>query len=120
MKHDNQIKHILLNSAEGTSADFTNAVMNKINDLRAAHSCHRPLVPNNLKRMFLIVFSAVVTAILGLCLILSFSDPRVISRLQNMELPDLNYSKILAYTIIFWVLFSLNALLRRMFNKERW
>ena len=120
MEQDKQLKEILLNSAERASADFTSAVMKKVNGLSATPLYYQPLVNSKLKRLFLFTFGALVAAILGLCLIIALTDLHVVSWIQSMEFPDLNYNRILIFILTFWIVFTVNTLFEKkfLFRKE--
>jgi len=113
MEQDKQLKEILLNSAEGASDDFTDALMNKIHNFSAARFYYKPLVSPKLKKGFVFAFGAIVTAIVSLCLVISFTDLNIIGWIQGIQLPDLNYNKLVLFIFIFWSVFILN----RLFNK---
>ena len=120
MEQDKQLKEILLNSAERASAGFTGAVMKKVNGLSATPLYYQPLVSPKLKSLFVFTFGALVAAILGLCLIIALTDLRVVSWIQNRELPDLNYNRILYFILTFWIVFIVNTLFEKkfLFRKE--
>jgi hypothetical protein len=115
MEHDRQLKQLLLNSAERASADFTDAVMKKVNGVPARPLNYQPLVSPRLKRLFLFTFGALIAAIFGLCLIIALTDFHVVSWVQNAAFPDINYNKILIFILTFWIVFTVNTLLENKF-----
>jgi hypothetical protein len=119
MEQDKQLKEILLNSAEGASADFTDAVMKKVYGISAASPYYQPLVSPKLKKGFIIAFGATVAAILSLCLVIALANLNVIGWIQSIPLPDLNYNKLLLFIFIFWSLFALNMLFQKIFQLNR-
>jgi hypothetical protein len=120
MERDNQLKEILLNSAEKTSANFTDIVMQKVNGLSAAPFYFRPLVSPKVRRLFLLTFGALITTILGLCLIITLTDSPFVSWIENMEFTDLSYKTILMFITIFWIVFTINSFIeRKFFSRKR-
>ena len=119
MEQDRQLKEILLHSAEGAPADFTDAVMKKVYGISANSSHYLPLVSPSLKRGFIFAFGVTVAAILGLCFVIALADPNVIGWIKRIPLPDLNYNKLLLFILIFWTLFALNALFQKTFQLNR-
>ena len=115
MEQDKQLKQILLNSAEGASAGFTEAVMQKINALSAAQSYYQPLVSPKLTRAFVFAFSALIAAILGLCLVIVLTNLHVVSWIKNIQFPDLNYNTILMFIVSFWIVFTINLIIEKKF-----
>ena len=116
MEQDNQLKQILINSTQKASAGFTDAVMKRVNGLSEAQLYYQPLVRPQWQRLFLIAFGTVIVAILVLCLIITLTNLRVFSYIQSMNLPDLNYDKILMFIFIFWTVFSVNRLIEKKFH----
>ena len=115
MEQDKQLKEILLNSAERPAADFTDAVMQKVADIAAAPFYYQPLVSPKLKRVFVFGFGALIAAILGICLIIALTNPHVVSRLQNIEYPNLNYKAILIFILSFWIVFTINSIIEKKY-----
>lgn len=113
MEQDKQLREILLNSAERASADFTGAVMNKVNKLTARSLYYQPLVSPKLTRLFIFTFGALITAILGLCSISALTNIHVLSWLQSIKFFDLNYNRILIFILMFWIVFSVYTLLEK-------
>src|SRR5687768_1192882 len=119
MEQDKQLKEILLNSAERAAANFTDAVMQKVNNIAADPFCYQPLVSPKLKRLFVFGFGALIAAILGICLIIALSDPYVVSRIQNIEYPNLNYKAILMFILSFWIVFTINSIIEKRYFYSR-
>lgn len=113
MEQDRQLKEILLNSAKGASPDFTEAVMQKINALSVAPLHYEPLVSSRLKRVFVFTFITVIAAILGLCLMITLTNLRVVSWIENMNFPDLNYNTILMFILSFWFVFTTKLVIEK-------
>lgn len=113
MEQDKQLKEILMNSADRASADFTVAVMQKLKE--EAPLYYQPLVSPALKRLFVFIFGTIIAAILGLCLIIAFTNPNVITWIQSIQLPQLNYSGILTFILTFWIVFTINSLFEKKF-----
>lgn len=118
MEQNKQLKEILLNSAEAASTDFTESVMKKL-DVLSAPPYYHPLVSPKLKKGFVFVFGAVVTAILSLCLVISLADLNFISWIQSIPLSNLNYDKLLLFIFIFWILFAVNRLFEKKVELNR-
>ena len=115
MEQDKHIKEILLNSAEGASVHFTDAVLKKVSALSAVRLHDQPLVPLKWKRRFLFTFGVTVITILILCLLIASSHIDVVNWLKSNELPEIRYSKILIFIFCFWIVFAVNALLDKKF-----
>jgi hypothetical protein len=113
MKQDNQLRDILLNSAAGASADFTDIVMKKVCGISAAYSYYQPLVNSKLIKRFVVAFGALVTAILSLCFIISLGNLTILHWIGSIPLPDVNYNKLIAFIFIFWTLFLSNFLFEK-------
>jgi hypothetical protein len=118
MEHDKRLREILLNSADGASADFTDAVMKRVHNIPAA-SYYQPLVSPKLKRAFILVFSTTVAAIVGLSLIIALVDSNIIESIMRLPLPGINYNQVLLFLFIFWGLFGLNILFQNSFQVKR-
>src|SRR5687767_14848579 len=116
MEQDKRLREILLNSAEGASANFTGKVMDKVFSLSTARSGYAPLVSTGLKKSFLFAYGAIVTAIVSLCFIIALADVNIVSWIQRMPLPDLNYNKLILFLFIFWSLFTLNMVCKKSFR----
>src|SRR3954454_1214959 len=97
MEQDKQLKQILLNSASGASAHFTDTVMQKISSLSARPFYYQPLVNPKMMRFFLVAFGTVVVSIFSLCLIMIFPHFHVVSWLQSQKITNINYSQILIF-----------------------
>src|SRR3954463_13149227 len=106
MERDKFLKEVLLNSAEAASADFTNTVMKKVGALSPTPLHYEPLVSAKIKRLFLFTFAASIALIVGLWLIVASANLHVVSMIQSIELPDVNYQRILIFIVIFWVVFA--------------
>lgn len=119
MEQDKQLKHILLNSAERASADFTDTVMQQITHLSKAPAYDQPLVHPKLVKGFLFTFGAIVVSIFTLCLLMALPHVQVVSWLQNIKLTDLNYRRILSFLLIFWMVFSVNVLVEKKWLSRR-
>ena len=115
MEQDKQLKEILFNSAERTSVDFTDRVMQKINGIAAAPLNYQPLVSPKLQKLFVFAFGALIAAILGLCLIIALTNPDVITWIRNRELPHFNYGAILIFILTFWIVFTINYMFEKKF-----
>lgn len=113
MERDKQLQEILVNNTLRASADFTDAVMQKVNGLASVSLFYQPLVSPALKRLFVYTFAALITAIIALCLIIGFFNLHVLDWIRNRALPDLNYRKILVFILTFWVVFTVNRLLEK-------
>jgi hypothetical protein len=113
MEADKNIKQILLNSAEGASPGFTDAVMKKVNGLSGIRLYQQPLVPLKWQRLFLVAFGTLVMAILILCLLIAFSHMPVSSWIAGINIPEVNYTRIVVFISTFWVVFSVNELLQK-------
>jgi len=117
MEKDKQLKEILLHSAEGASADFTDRVMKKVHDISATY--YQPLVSPGLKKRFIFVFVATVAAIFGLCLLIALADPNVMGWIKSIPVPGVDYNKVLLFILIFWTLFALNTVVQKTFRLNR-
>ncbi len=115
MEQDKHLKEILLNSADGASRHFTEAVMNKVNGLTGALANYQPLVSPKWQRFFLFAFGGLVMAICSLCFLMASSQLHIVTWMKNINIPDFSYNKVLMFIFIFWVVFSANALLQKRF-----
>lgn len=118
MEQDKHLKEIFVNSAESATADFTEAVMQKVYRLSAA-SCYKPLVHPRLRKGFVFAFGAIVIAILSLCLAIALGDLNIGDWMQIIRVPDINYNKLLVFIFIFWTLFALNMQFQKNFLFDR-
>lgn len=103
---------------EETKTSFTADVMSRINAL-PANNYYKPLVSYKVQRLFLIVFGSLIITIPALCLTLVLIYTQVITLVQNMHIPELNYGKILISVGIFRLLFGINAMLEKMFWQDK-
>jgi hypothetical protein len=119
MEQDKQLREILRNSAEVASAAFTDAVMKQVHQ----HSLHQkpylPLVPPKAKKIFILVFTALIAAITALCLLMGLLQLHIEEHLQNITLPELNYNRVIVSLLLFWTLFTANALLQKRFRLKK-
>lgn len=113
MEQDKQLKEILFNSAEGASVDFTDAVMKKVKALSETSLHYQPLVSTKLQKVFVFLFSVVIAAILGLCLIITVSDFHIGAWIQYISSSTLPFNKALLFILIFWIVFAANALFEK-------
>lgn len=113
MEQDNHIKQLLLNSAEGASVNFTDAVLKKIDNLSVVRRYDHPLVPQKLQRLFLATFGFVVIMIFVLCLVIAAAHKNVVNWIKNWQLPEIGYDKIVVFILCFWIVFAANALLQK-------
>jgi hypothetical protein len=113
MEQDKQLKQILLNSVQGTSAGFTDVVMKRVNDLSRTRLPYQPLINPKWQRLFLYTFGALIMAILVLCLIIAVTDIQVVTWIQNLHLPDFKYDTVFLFLGLFWLMFSVNALFEK-------
>lgn len=113
MEQNKQLKKILLNSAEKPSADFTDAVMLRVNEASEAAFYYQPLVSPQLKRLFLYIFGTLISAIAGLCLLIALTNFTFVSWIQNIPIPDLDYSTIVMFILSFWFVFTINSIIER-------
>jgi hypothetical protein len=119
MQQDKQLRQILLNSAEGASPGFTDAVMKRVNDLSATRLNYQPLAHPKWQRIFVFTFGALVASIFALSLIIALMDSHVFSWIQRINLPNFKYDKVLEFIIIFWFVFSVYALLKKRYLPHR-
>jgi hypothetical protein len=112
MEQDRQLNEILLNSAERPPADFTAAVMQRI-QAAAAPFHYQPLVNPGLKRAFVFIFSTVIVVILALCLLIALTNLPFVAWIQNIAVPDLHYKTILIFIVSFWFVFTINAMIEK-------
>jgi hypothetical protein len=119
MEQDRQLKEILLNSAERASADFTDAVMQKVTGLAAAPQYYQPLVSPKFKSLFVLTFGALIAVTLGLCLIIALTNLSFVSWIQNMQFSDLGYNTILIFILLFWIVFTINSLIEKTFFSRK-
>jgi hypothetical protein len=115
MEADEHIKQILLNSAEGASPGFTDAVIKRVNGLSEPRLHDQPLVSVKWQRRFLIAFGTLVMAILILCLLIAGTHSTIFNWIADINIPEVSYNRILLFIITFWVVFSVNALLQKKF-----
>lgn len=118
MEQDKLLKKILMNSADGTSAQFTDAVMKKVSHSASSFS-YQPLVPQKLKNAFVFAFGAIVAAILFLCFIITLGNLDIGRWIQNIPLPEVNFNRLLVFIIIFWMVFAVNKLMEKYFHSGR-
>ena len=114
MKEDKHIRQVLLNSAEGTSINFTDLVLERINKLSVTRSGYQPLVSPKWQRVFLLTFAFIAVAIIILCVLLAYGPVDASRWIKNWEVPEIGYNKIIAFIVCFWIVFGLNVL----FNKK--
>jgi hypothetical protein len=113
MEVDKHLKQLLLNSAEGAAPGFTDAVMKRVNGLSGVRPYQQPLVPLKWQRLFLLAFGTLVMTILVLCLLIAFSHIPVSSWIAGINIPEVNYTRIVVFISTFWVVFSVNELLQK-------
>jgi hypothetical protein len=118
MEQDKRLREILLNSADGASADFTEAVMKRVHGISPA-SYYEPLVSPRLKKAFVFAFGTTVAAIVGLALIIAVIDSNIIGWIIHLRLTGINYNQVLLFIFIFWGLFGLNRLFQKNFLLKR-
>jgi hypothetical protein len=118
MEQDKRLREILLNSADGASADFTDAVMKRVHGISPA-SYYQPLVSPRLKRAFVFAFGTTVAAIIGLALIIAIIDSNIIGSIMRLPLPSINYNQVLLFLFIVWGLFGVNRLFQKNFQLKR-
>lgn len=111
MEKDKQLKEILLHSTESASPDFTQAVMRKVNQLPSASSYYQPLLSHSMKRVLILTFTILVSAIVILCMIISSPDLPFIEWIQTSLLTDKTFTKVLIYLLSFWFVFFINAVI---------
>jgi len=102
MEQDKQLKEILLKNAEIASANFTEAIMKRVNKLSANTFYYQPLVS-----------SVLVFLILVLCLAAELANISFINRIKIPQIPVLIFYKVLIFIILFWVVFTINAIIYR-------
>jgi hypothetical protein len=119
MEQDKHLKEILLHSAEGARADFTEAVMKRVHGSSLVSSYYEPLVSPRLKKGFVLAFGITVGGILSLCLMIALAHANLSSWIGNLELPGFNYNKLLLFLLIFWSLFALNMLFQKTFQLNK-
>jgi hypothetical protein len=117
MEQDKQLKEILQNSAEAASAGFTDAVMKQVHQHSILQKPYLPLVPSKAKKIFVLVFTALIAAITALCLLMGLL--RIEEHIQNVTFPELNYNRIIVSILLFWTLFIANALLQKRFRLKK-
>ena len=105
MEKDNQLKQLLQNSSTGAPADFTDAVLKKVNALPAKLSPYVPLVSPRLRRIFLYVYGGVVFTLVSICAVLVFGTTDLFRQMHNSQLPNLDYEKIFLFIILFWFVY---------------
>lgn len=113
MEQDKHLKEILLNASEIASPDFTDAIMKRVNLLSTATSYYKPLISSKMRKAFVFTFIAIVSSILLLCLLIGSANIPLISWLKILPLPVYTYYEVLAFIFIFWIVFTVNALLRK-------
>ena len=119
MEQDKQLKEILRNSADAASADFTDAVMKQVHQHSLLQKPYVPLVPAKAKKIFLLVFTALIAAITALCLLMGLLQLHIEEHIQNITFPELNYNRIIVSILLFWILFTANALLQKRFRLKK-
>ena len=110
MERDEELRQILFNSAEPASPGFTESVMQRVNVL-SARPLYQPIVSSRLKKLFLATFATITTAIVIICLIMTFDYSTITRWLQSIKLPEINYYKVLFFIVSFWIVFAANALM---------
>lgn len=114
MEQDKHIKQILLNSAEGASGNFTDAVLKRIHHLSAVRRYDQPLVPLRWQRLFIFASGFIVISIFVLCLLVAAAQLDIVNWVKNRELTEMGY-KLLVFIVCFWIVFAVNALLEKKF-----
>jgi len=119
MEEDKHLKQILMNSAEGASAGFTDAVLKRIQELSLARSYDKPMVPAKWVRVFLLTLGFIVATILLLCLMVALSPIDVAGWIKSTELPEIGYNKIIVFIFCFWIVFAVNAMVeKKLMNRQ--
>ncbi|MEO6328580.1 MAG: hypothetical protein ABIO55_06600 [Ginsengibacter sp.] len=112
MEQDKQLKEILLKGSEIASANFTDNIMKRVNNLLEKTYYYQPLMSGKIKKAFLITFAGLVMLILILCLI-GAADITFINRIKLTQFPDSIYHKILYFIILFWIVFTTNSFIQK-------
>ena len=113
MEKDEQLKQILLNSAAGTSPDFTDTVMKKVNELSTISLHYQPLVSGKLRKLFLFLYILLAGSILVLCLRITFTSPQFVNLIETIMPKGLRFDKILVFILSFWIVFGVKSLLEK-------
>jgi hypothetical protein len=111
MEHDKHLRQVLMHSSEGASADFTSAIMSRIDAVPVVTGVYEPLVSNKIKRLFVFTFLSLVAVILLLCLVISLPDFPFIAWLQRQPLSNKLYDDVLIFTVLFWTIFAAHRLI---------
>lgn len=113
MEQDKHLKEILLNGSEIASADFTDAIMKRINVLSTIPFYYQPLVSSKLKKAFAYTFVVLVLFILLLCLIIGSPNIPFSSLIETPPLSVYTCYKILVFIFLFWILFTVNTFIQK-------
>ncbi|CAN5605605.1 hypothetical protein BH10BAC3_BH10BAC3_04120 [soil metagenome] len=116
MERDKRLKELLEQGAEKASVDFTASVMANVHALASKPFVYEPLVPPLMRRIFMIVFIAVLALIFITCLLITTSG---MSFTWSVNMPDISpetYQKIISGILIFWMVFAINNVV----IKSRW
>ena len=121
MEKDEQLKKWLLSASEPASPGFAEAVMKKISMGQAPLSNYQPLVSTRWVRLFFVVFVVLVTVILLLCMISTFSNMNIRNWIQGLYADAPEFGKVIVFLIVFWLMFMVNSIMtkRRMMRDER-
>jgi len=111
MEKDEHLKKLLLAASGEASPGFADAVMKRVKDLPLQSSGYQPLVPPKWERLFLMAFCILVFAILLLILVITLSNLNFEKWLPGLAFSFPGLDKVIAFLIIFWVIFSVNAAL---------
>ena len=111
MEKDKQLKEILLHGRESASPDFTQAVMHTIHQLPSASFYYEPLLSPTIKKVLMLTFTVLVSAIVMLCIIISAPDLPFVEWIQSTLLTDKTLKKLLIYLLSFWFVFVINAII---------
>ncbi|MEO6221248.1 MAG: hypothetical protein ABIO81_12520 [Ginsengibacter sp.] len=113
MEQDKHMKEILSKGAESASVNFTETVMNRVNDLSTSSLYYEPLVSKKMKKAFIFTFAVVILLLLVLCFIGGATDIPFINLLKIPQLPSYIYFKISVFIFLFWFVFTLNFVIEK-------
>ena len=111
MKQHQQLKCLLGQAAGRPSSNFTGQVMDRIMAPEKSTKTLPPLVSARVVRIYLVVSAGVISAILILCLVISFNIDRLGQWMLEIEWKDISPFRTLLYLTIFWVIYGINALI---------
>jgi hypothetical protein len=113
MEQDKQLKEVLSHGTEIASADFTEGIMKRIQNLSVHAAYYQPLVSIKMKRAFILIFGILVLLILLVCLTIGSPALPLVSTIKVPELSMYTCYKIFGFIFSFWFVFITNSFVEK-------